>query len=145
MHDGRVHYITNRHTIYGVHKQAPDDSLNSKTCILCFSDQSNVHMFADKLRNIQKKGSMLERCIYLPGVLYPMLQPDAKTHGGSLMSLEIQSSTVVDIMKMCHLNFFDMYMVFNMDADSLHCYVYETMHIPTRDYMTMYYNYLLRL
>ena len=82
--------------------------------------------------------------MYIPGVLSQTVESKSG-QGGSLLPLEIQAIKVVDLMKMCHFNFFDMYMVFDIRDESLHCYMYETEDIPRRDYITMYYNYLLRL
>lgn len=137
--DVQVTYITSKKTIYGFHKNAGD----SKTSIVCFSDVRNAQRFKERLWEVQKAGEVLERCALHENddAIRPYIA--TKTKGGSIIPLQLTTAHVVDIMKMCHLNYFDMMLVFDMNYVASGDYVFSyydfhTKDIPTRGYMDLY-------
>lgn len=133
-HDTRVHYLTSRNTIYGIHKPVTDGS--SKTCIVCFSDERDAHTFKTELLNVQRSGKLIDRCEHGPNTLQPYV--DTKTKG-SILPISMTSTRIIEIMKMCHLNFFDMYLVFDVEQYDhnylFNYYMFQTSEIPHRGYI----------
>lgn len=144
----RVHYLTCRKTIYGVHRWIEDSAdLSSKTCIVCFAEQRHAFSFKDDLMHIQNMGRILERCIHLPNVIHPLA---AKKTKGTFLQVSVESSSMVDMMKMCHMNFFDMYLVFDVNHHdngdrSFSYYIFNVTDTPARGYLNCHFNHLLEI
>lgn len=143
--DTRVHYLTCRKTIYGVHRTAADDAM-SKTCIMCFTSKRHAITFKDELMYIQTTGRVLERCLPVPNVIHHPIASIKTT--GSMLHVSVETSPIVDLMKMCHMNYFDMYLVFDIDYNdsgdrTFSYYDFNVLDQPTRGYLNYHLNYLL--
>ncbi len=141
--DIRVHYLSSKNTIYGIHRNVTSDF--SKTSLICFTDNKNAHTFKERLCDIQKSGKILERCAYGTDELRPYVASKTK---GSIIPLQVTSTHIIDRMKMCHLNFFDMMLVFNVnDIDSydfkFSYYNFQTSEVPSRAYIDCYLEQML--
>ena len=128
----RVHYLTCRKTIFGVHRTLPDES--SKTCIVCFTDTKSASRFKDEL---SRGGYTVVRYIS------PTDIEVTKTTGGGLLPVTVETTTMLEMMKICHLNFFDMYLVFTVDDSTYSHFDFETSEMPTRGYVNSYFELLL--
>lgn len=139
-HDTKINYITARNTMYGVHRNKGEVS---KTHIVCFTDPKHATTFKDYLVRIQAKGVTLERSSNFQNVIIP-----CSDIIGSKFPLHTEHCSITDLMIMCHLNFFDMIVVFDMmnegnDVITLHYYDYESTEYPNRGYLNLYLNKML--
>lgn len=130
-YDAKVKCITSRNTLYAIHK---DHDKISKTHLVCFTENKHVNTFQNYLINMQKKG-ILDRCSEFSTFLIPY--SDAN---GSKYPLSIVEYPLVQLMKTCHLNYFDMFVVFdtildNHDIITLHHYNFESIEYPHRGYL----------
>lgn len=140
--DINVHYVTCKNTIYGIHRHvywSPSVDF-SKTTVLCFTDRRHALLFKEELWKLQKTGKVLDRCMDGVSVMHPYI--DRKTKGGGMMQMEIDSTHIVNIMKMCHLNFFDMNLVFDFNmnetgAYTMSYYEFRTDEMPSRSYIDL--------
>lgn len=145
--DTKVHYLTSRNTIYGVHRHVVEENY-SKTSLVCFSDMKHAIHFRDDLVKLQASGKILERCVHFPNVLSPSVSAGTNPTG-SRLPISITTSHIVDIMKLCHLNFFDMYLVFDtnrydeVNNMSFSYYQFATKEIPSRGYINCHFEQLL--
>lgn len=139
-YDSKVKCITSRNTLYGIHQE--HDKM-SKTRIVCFTENKHVMMFKDYLINIQKKG-VLDRCSEFNSFIIPY--SDAY---GSKQPLSTTEYSLIQLMKTCHLNYFDMYVVFdfnleNYDIATLHYYNFESSEYPHRGYLNCHLMHMMR-
>ena len=136
----KVKCISSRNTLYAIHK---DHEKTSKTHIVCFTESRHVSMFKTYLTDIQKKG-ILDRCSEFNAFIIPY------THGhGSTHPLSIVEYPLIDLMKTCHLNYFDMYVVFDFSVESydvatLHHYNFESVEYPHRGYLNCHLTQMMR-
>lgn len=139
-HDAKVKCITTRNTLYAIHKE---HEKTSKTHIICFTENRHVGLFKDYLVNIQKKG-VLDRCSEYNSFVIPF----SDAHG-STYPLSIVEYPLIHLMKTCHLNYFDMYVVFdfaleNYDIATLHYYNFESVEYPHRGYLNCHLTHMMR-
>ncbi len=131
-YDAKVKCITTRNTLYGIHK---DHDKISKTHLICFTEKRHVHLFKDYLVNIQQKGKLLDRCSEFSSFIIPHSEGY-----GSKYPMEVSEYNLVQLMKTCHLNYFDMYVVFDFvmedyDVVTMHHYNFESSEYPHRGYL----------
>lgn len=143
--DINVHYVTCKNTIYGIHRHvywSPAVDF-SKTTIICFTDRRHALMFKEELWKLQQSGKVLDRCMDGVSVMYPYV--DKKTKGG-MIAMGTDSTNIVNIMKMCHLNFFDMNLVFDFNkiddnsqvsSYTMSYYEFRTNEMPNRAYIDL--------
>lgn len=145
--DTKVHYLTSRSTIYGLHRHVVEDNY-SKTSLICFSDMKHASSFRDDLVQLQASGKIIERCVHQLDVFNPSVAVNTSTKG-SLLPISINTSHIVDIMKLCHLNYFDMYLVFDtnryedLNSMSFSYYHFTTNEMPSRGYINCHLEQLL--
>lgn len=139
-YDGKMKYISTRKTLYGVHK---NKDKYSKTHLICFTEAQHAKFFKDYLLQIQSKGRDIERCSEMENVIFPIMDAPGKK-----LPLEIIECRLAHLMKMCHLNFFDMYVIFDVvkgdyDTMTLKCYLYESTGYPNRGYINCHLNQMM--
>lgn len=136
-----VHVITARNTLYAFHKTTirPEyDTQCTKTVLLgCFSKKH-----ADELLNVlefsQRNGYGINRQIEDDRV-------DLRSrymYGAVLLPLSIEQVPLPDLEKICLLQYFDMYVVHNiesyMNTLQLDCYEYKTYETPGQGLIRKY-------
>lgn len=138
-YDSKMKCVTARGTLYGVHKN--NDS-HSKTHILCFTDSRLASNFKEYLTKIQHSGKTIERCSEFKNIIIPYVEST-----GSKMPLRVDDYSLIDLMKTCYLNYFDLYVVYDSipenDVMTLHCYTYESTDYPNRGYINVHLHHML--
>jgi hypothetical protein len=139
-YDQRVHCLSVKNTLYAFHNE---DIYHSKTNIISFSDHSTAENFRSVLAKLQTKGKTIERCL-------SMVESQAYVIDYPMRNIPIQivDYNITDLMKTCHLNFFNMYVIFDIhnssdEVISLKYFEYNSVDIPNRGYMNFYLNLMM--
>jgi hypothetical protein len=143
-YDTKVKCVTTRKTLYAIHK--PSNDHNSKTHIVCFTEQKHAFTFKEYLTSVQKQGKIIDRCTEFS----EYVATKSPEIGGSKLPLDIIECKLMDAMKMCHLNYFNMYVVFDLhhtsyDAVTMYYYSFESTGYPNREYLNCYLQHTLQL
>lgn len=139
----KVHLVTSRTTIFGVHKPQRIDAEEasiSKTALIAFLEKKDAEIFMKKMKKQQEHKAPIDRCIVGRDMIFPY--PPCMS-GGSLMPLRLESSFTVNEMQiLCNIHYFDMYLAFSMvDVNGyidLACYTQETSDLPNRSTINHY-------
>lgn len=139
--DAKVRCISSRNTLYGIHKNYEK---HSKTRVVAFTEKNHVDRFKVYLLELQHKGKVIERCSDFESFMIPYT-----LSAGSRLPLSVVEYPMIDLMKMCHLNFFDMYVVFDIvnepyDVITLHFFTYESPSYPHRGYINCHLLQMLK-
>lgn len=133
----KVHLVTSRTTLFGVHKPAEiySDSCISKTALVAFTDKKDAVYFIKSLKKLQDRKEVVDRWIEHGDTLYTSTM---QMHGGSLAPLKLESSfTVSELQILCLIHYFDLYLAVNVfDVKQyldLICYKHESANFPRRD------------
>jgi hypothetical protein len=113
----------------------------SKTNLICFTEVKHARMFQEQLAGIQEQGGIIERCS--DGINSYIGYVNKQTKGSKL-PLGIVTLSVDDLMQLCLLHYFDMYIVFDMhDGEErnsyvMDCYEFHTSEPPNRGIINQY-------
>ena len=133
----KVHLISSRSTLFGVHKPAEiySDSCVSKTALVAFTEKKDAVYFIKSLKKLQDRKEVVDRWIEHGDTIYTST---LELRGGSLMPLKIESSfTVSELHILCLIHYFDLYLAVNLfdvkEYIDLICYKHESAELPNRN------------
>lgn len=134
----RVHGITCRGTIYGVHRDIFNNG-GCKTTLLFFADprMCREYMKVITTRSVEK---------VLIGESEPAIAPIRCDR----LPLQLESSPLSVVQKLCYLQYFDLFLVYNLmygPGDRVYLDTYEMNSYvgPGRDLVNHYFNTLMTL
>jgi hypothetical protein len=148
IYDDQVHHITCRNTFYGFHKHVRSHNIeSSKTNLIAFTSVKHAVIYKDILSQVQERGSIIERCADDTYDSFPSFAQKNVT--GSILPLNITTVDLSSILMLCILQYFDMYIVYDIkhdkkiDEHTLVCYEFTTAEPPHRSFMNLYLEKLL--
>lgn len=136
-----VHVITARSTLYAFHKTTirPEyDTHCTKTVLVGCFDRQHADELINVIDHCQRNGYSVNRII--EDDIIDLRKP--YIHGASLLPLSIEQVPLPDLEKICLLQYFDLFIVYDIQRFTntlqLHCYEYKTYETPSSGLIRKY-------
>lgn len=132
-----LHVVTARNTLYGLHKHIPDAAYDygcTKTVLMGFLDRKHADDVVGMIDRAQRNGFGVNRHLYDNKI---DLQHRSTKHIGGFMPLKVDDYALQQILQLCLLQYFDLYIAYDVQMHSndtmlVRCYEFKTEELPNR-------------
>lgn len=134
LYQKKIYGITTRKTLFGIHRPYQKigfDEMCSKTTLLLGTNQVIAQQMLDRMHELHQRGISWKRTLSDQDLI------SEHQNLTSIMPLEIIELSMSDMIKLCQIHYFDMYITHSIEtvdhstSDWL-CYEYNTLQRPNR-------------